>query len=179
MATMTVKTDDIDGTPATGSVQFTVGGVNYKLDLNDANQAAFAADVAKWIEHAPQPSATSTGSNRSSGGSGLGMLNGRYIGKAEVRRFVEKRGADELVKQYPELEGKLPLGPHYVPPALAAIYAAEMTAQATAEGRPVPTEPPAAQEAQAETPKPETAKPAPKPQAPAAARTRKTANAKQ
>ena len=44
--------DDIDGTPATTTIEFGVGSKNYTIDLSKANAAAFNAALAPYIEHA-------------------------------------------------------------------------------------------------------------------------------
>jgi hypothetical protein len=44
--------DDIDGSPATATIEFGVGGKNYIIDLSEANAAAFNAALAPYIEHA-------------------------------------------------------------------------------------------------------------------------------
>jgi hypothetical protein len=43
--------DDIDGTPATTSVNFSVGGTQYVIDLSEANLAEFQAALAPYIKH--------------------------------------------------------------------------------------------------------------------------------
>ena len=44
--------DDIDGSPATATIEFSVDGKNYIIDLAEANAAAFNAALAPYIEHA-------------------------------------------------------------------------------------------------------------------------------
>ena len=44
--------DDIDGSPATTTIEFGVGGKNYIIDLSEANAAAFNAALAPYVEHA-------------------------------------------------------------------------------------------------------------------------------
>lgn len=44
--------DDIDGSPATTTIEFSVGGKNYSIDLSEANAAAFNEALAPYIEHA-------------------------------------------------------------------------------------------------------------------------------
>ena len=44
--------DDIDGSPATTTIEFNVGGKNYIIDLSKANAAAFNEALAPYIEHA-------------------------------------------------------------------------------------------------------------------------------
>lgn len=43
--------DDIDGTPATASVNFSVGGIPYVIDLSEANLREFQAVLAPYIKH--------------------------------------------------------------------------------------------------------------------------------
>ena len=44
--------DDIDGSPATTTIEFSVGSKNYIIDLSEANATAFNAALAPYIEHA-------------------------------------------------------------------------------------------------------------------------------
>ena len=44
--------DDIDGSPATATIEFTFDGKNYVIDLSEANATAFNAALAPYIEHA-------------------------------------------------------------------------------------------------------------------------------
>jgi hypothetical protein len=44
--------DDLDGGPAVETVRFAVGGVEYEIDLNKKNAAAFRKKLAPFIEHA-------------------------------------------------------------------------------------------------------------------------------
>lgn len=41
--------DDLDGTPATETVKYTVAGTGYEIDLGKKNAKAFHADLDKWI----------------------------------------------------------------------------------------------------------------------------------
>ena len=43
--------DDIDGTPADTSVNFSVGGIPYVIDLSEANLREFQAALAPYIQH--------------------------------------------------------------------------------------------------------------------------------
>lgn len=44
--------DDIDGTPATTTIKFGVGGENYIIDLSEQHAAEFNEALAPYIEHA-------------------------------------------------------------------------------------------------------------------------------
>lgn len=43
--------DDFDGTPATASVHFSIGGIPYVIDLSEANLREFQAVLAPYIKH--------------------------------------------------------------------------------------------------------------------------------
>ena len=45
--------DDLDGGPATETLQFSIGGTQYEIDLSKKNARAFRKQVAPFIEHAP------------------------------------------------------------------------------------------------------------------------------
>lgn len=64
MATTTVITDDIDGSPAE-TVQFSYGGTSYEIDLGKKNRAALEKALKPWIEAARKaPGASRRGSGR-------------------------------------------------------------------------------------------------------------------
>ena len=44
--------DDIDGSPATTTIEFSVGGKNYIIDLSEQHAAEFNKALAPYIEHA-------------------------------------------------------------------------------------------------------------------------------
>lgn len=50
--TQIILTDDVDGTEATGTIEFAFDGVSYEIDLNDENSQRLRDEVGPWIEHA-------------------------------------------------------------------------------------------------------------------------------
>lgn len=50
--------DDIDGSTATTTIEFTINGKNYIIDLSDENAAEFNKALAPYIEHARRARAT-------------------------------------------------------------------------------------------------------------------------
>jgi len=44
--------DDLDGGPADETLQFSVGGAQYEIDLNKKNAKAFRKQLAPFVEHA-------------------------------------------------------------------------------------------------------------------------------
>jgi hypothetical protein len=50
--------DDIDGSPATTTIEFSVGGKNYVIDLSDKHADEFNEALAPYIEHARRARAT-------------------------------------------------------------------------------------------------------------------------
>ena len=44
--------DDLDGGPANETLQFSIGGTQYEIDLSKKNARAFRTQVAPFIEHA-------------------------------------------------------------------------------------------------------------------------------
>ena len=55
--------DDIDGSPATTTIEFAIGGKDYVIDLSEENAAAFNAVLAPYIEHARRARATKKNKN--------------------------------------------------------------------------------------------------------------------
>ncbi len=64
MATRTqiVMEDDLDGSVAEETLNFTIDGVTYEIDLNTHNASKFRDSVAPWISHARR-----TGGRRAAG----------------------------------------------------------------------------------------------------------------
>ena len=64
MATRTqiVMEDDLDGSPACETLNFTVDGLTYEIDLNTHNASKFRDSVTPWISHARR-----TGGHRAAG----------------------------------------------------------------------------------------------------------------
>lgn len=58
--------DDIDGSPATTTIEFGVGSKSYIIDLSEANAAAFNEALAPYIEHARRAPANTRKSRSSS-----------------------------------------------------------------------------------------------------------------
>jgi Lsr2 len=50
--TRTDLTDDLDGGPASATIEFGYEGSTYEIDLNDANAVAFADAMAIYVGHA-------------------------------------------------------------------------------------------------------------------------------
>lgn len=44
-------TDDLNGKEATQTVEYTWGGVDYVIDLTDANARRFERQMTRWVEH--------------------------------------------------------------------------------------------------------------------------------
>lgn len=54
--TVIVRSDDIDGTPASRSIEFTIDGVSYTIDLSEEHAGEFDAALDPWIRHARRTS---------------------------------------------------------------------------------------------------------------------------
>jgi hypothetical protein len=52
VTTTVVLEDDIDGGPATKTVQFSLGGKEYEIDLNAKNVDRFRAQLKPFVDHA-------------------------------------------------------------------------------------------------------------------------------
>lgn len=97
--------DDIDGSDATDTVNFTVDGVNYEIDLNEKHAAELRADFDKWIANARRVGgrrARRTGGGRGAGTSEAALIrawareNGYEVSErgrvpAEIREAYEQR----------------------------------------------------------------------------------------
>ena len=58
--------DDIDGSPATATIEFGVGGKNYVIDLSEQHTDEFNKALAPYIEHARRAPANKRKSRSSS-----------------------------------------------------------------------------------------------------------------
>ncbi len=94
MAKQTVihMTDDIDGSEATQTVEFSYRGKSYSLDLNDANASEFDDALAPYIS-----AAAKAGGAQSSRGSGRRSTTPRQRSSSEidpkaVRAWAEANG---------------------------------------------------------------------------------------
>lgn len=47
-----VLEDDLEGGPATETLQFSLGGKEYEIDLNTKNASSFRSQLAPFIDHA-------------------------------------------------------------------------------------------------------------------------------
>jgi hypothetical protein len=71
MATVTKLVDDLDGSDATDTLEFSWGGDNYTIDLNDTNADEFRTMMALYVSHATKvrhevrPAAKRSGAVRS------------------------------------------------------------------------------------------------------------------
>lgn len=50
--TTVVLEDDLEGGPATETVQFSLGGREYEIDLNARNASRFRSQLAPFVDHA-------------------------------------------------------------------------------------------------------------------------------
>ncbi|MFF7292024.1 Lsr2 family protein [Microbacterium sp. NPDC008134] len=58
--------DDVDGTEATTSIRFAVGGTNFEIDLNDANAEKFHEALKPWTDVARKAKKEGSSSARTS-----------------------------------------------------------------------------------------------------------------
>lgn len=62
--------DDIDGSTAEETIRFGLDGVDYEIDLSEANAEKLRSDMAQWVGHARRLArgrATATASGRKAG----------------------------------------------------------------------------------------------------------------
>ena len=79
-----VLVDDLDGGPADETVQLSLDGVSYEIDLNSANAQALREAVAPYIGHARR-----VGGRRSTGRRGT---SGRSSDTAAMRAWAKEQG---------------------------------------------------------------------------------------
>lgn len=81
-----VLEDDIDGGPATETVLFSLDGVAYEIDLNEANAGRLRDTMAPYVGPARR-----TG-GRSTSGRARGRGRGRHNRTAEIRAWARDNG---------------------------------------------------------------------------------------
>lgn len=80
--------DDLDGTEATSTVEFGIDGVNYEIDLNDANAEKLRSVLAPFKEKARKVTA------RRRGRKGVSGLASERVSATEVRDWARSQGME-------------------------------------------------------------------------------------
>ena len=83
-------TDDIDGSPATTTIEFSVNGKNYVIDLSDDNAAAFNKALAPYVEHARRARRAPTNKRKSRSSSEAARVKRQK--NAEIRAWALENG---------------------------------------------------------------------------------------
>ena len=87
--TIVKLTDDIDGSDAEGTVEFSLDGVSYEIDLSKGNAAKLRDALAGYVSHARRTGGRRRGGGRSTGGSRPGVDREQ---NAAIREWARKRG---------------------------------------------------------------------------------------
>ena len=80
--------DDLDGSPATITVTFSVGGAHYEIDLSDENADKFREAFAPYIANGRR--VTSRKSSRKTGSASTGRAHRQKT--AEIRAWAIEKG---------------------------------------------------------------------------------------
>src|SRR5699024_6448389 len=80
--------DDVDGTAADETVQFSLDGVNYEIDLTTENAARLRDSLASWVGHARRAGGRRTTARR---GRGTGRSGGSGDA-AKIREWARQNG---------------------------------------------------------------------------------------
>ena len=99
--------DDLDGGPAVETVRFAVGGVDYEIDLNKKNAAAFRKKLAPFIEHARRAGrGRSRRGGRSAAGRGRSAAIRAWAGEQGIAVNARGRIPADVVEQYEATTGE-------------------------------------------------------------------------
>lgn len=79
--------DDVDGSPASETVQFALDGVSYEIDLSEEHASALRESLAEWVGHARR-----SGGRRSAGRRGAPRAGGAKNNAAEIREWARANG---------------------------------------------------------------------------------------
>ena len=82
--------DDIDGSPATTTIEFSVGGKNYSIDLSDQHADEFNKALAPYIEHARHAPANKRKARKSRSSSEASRTKRQK--NAQIRAWALKNG---------------------------------------------------------------------------------------
>ena len=102
--------DDLDGSPAAETVSFGLDGVNYEIDLSEANAAALRDAFANWVGHANRvggrksstPAAAKSG--RARGGRDLAAI--REWARSQGHKVSDRgRISEEILAAYEKARG--------------------------------------------------------------------------
>ncbi|MGP5307022.1 histone-like nucleoid-structuring protein Lsr2 [Brachybacterium alimentarium] len=80
--THTVITDDLDGSEGAATINFSLDGVSYEIDLNDKNAQKLREDFASWLER----------SRRVGGRARRGTSRGRSDETKRIREWAQANG---------------------------------------------------------------------------------------
>lgn len=83
--------DDIDGSPADTTIEFSANGKNYIIDLSEANAAAFNEALAPYIEHARR-APTNKRSNARKSRSSSAAARAKREKTAQIRAWATANG---------------------------------------------------------------------------------------
>ena len=86
--------DDIDGSSASETVTFGLDGVQYQIDLSEANATALREALAPYIGHGRRAGSGGGGGRRRSGGSSSGSAAQSGPSAAEIREWARANGWD-------------------------------------------------------------------------------------
>ena len=79
--------DDIDGGDAAETVTFSLDGVQYEIDLSEANAGKLRKDFSTWVGHARRAGGRKRTGRRGSSSPALGRED-----LADVRKWGRKKG---------------------------------------------------------------------------------------
>lgn len=82
--------DDIDGSPATTTIEFSVGGKNYIIDLSEQHADEFNKALAPYIEHARRARRAPANKRKSRSSSEAARIKRQR--NAEIRTWALENG---------------------------------------------------------------------------------------
>ena len=82
--------DDIDGSPATATIEFNVGGKNYIIDLSEQHADEFNKALAPYIEHARRARRAPANKRKSRSSSEAARIKRQK--NAEIRAWALENG---------------------------------------------------------------------------------------
>ena len=84
--------DDVSGGEATETVEFSLDGVSYEIDLNDENASRLRNDLAVWIADARRAGGRRQTRRRTNGATAASAGSGKSEDLARIREWGRENG---------------------------------------------------------------------------------------
>jgi Lsr2 len=104
----TTLQDDLDGSPAAGTVHFALGGSEFEIDLSEKNARQFRRQIDPFLEHARRARKATTAARANRSAAGRKRTSGIREWAREHGMDVSERGRipTEVIERYEAANGR-------------------------------------------------------------------------